>query len=312
MTTSQAYFMEVVKSESISAAAEKLFLSQQNLSNHMHRLEAKYGILFTRKPRFKLTAAGQALYETLCGIDILERGLDNRLLESKELPGESIRFGIHVSRADTVFPYVLQRFRKEFPSTKVELRFQDTELSTQLLERGDLDLFLGVDTIRFPHLEIVHLYDEFIYVVASRQMLQKNRVDVKRRSLPVSVLQNFRFLRNTPTSRLRRNVDHFLNSRHIRLDESVVVSDFRLKLKLASQGEGACFCPGFLLQYIEELNRWLPAKNRLYTFLVEGLSVKNDISIVYHKLAYKSAAMEGFITAFQEEFQSLREKGVIT
>ncbi|MFR5713179.1 MAG: LysR family transcriptional regulator [Clostridium sp.] len=46
MNTAEEYFMAVVREKSIARAAEKLYLSQQNLSNSIKRLEQRYGVLF--------------------------------------------------------------------------------------------------------------------------------------------------------------------------------------------------------------------------------------------------------------------------
>ena len=59
------YFIVLSQSDSISAAAEKLHVSHQNLSKYIKNLEQEYRItLFTRMPRLKLTEAGEAMLET--------------------------------------------------------------------------------------------------------------------------------------------------------------------------------------------------------------------------------------------------------
>ena len=46
------YVMEIAKEGSFSKAAQKLYISQQNLSQHIQRLEQYYGVpLFHRKPK---------------------------------------------------------------------------------------------------------------------------------------------------------------------------------------------------------------------------------------------------------------------
>lgn len=46
--------------------ADKAFISQQALSDHISRLEESYGTkLFVRKPAVKLTQAGTAVYSAL-------------------------------------------------------------------------------------------------------------------------------------------------------------------------------------------------------------------------------------------------------
>lgn len=73
MKTAFEYFMVVAEEKSISRAAERLYLSSQNLSNYIKRLESEYGILFLRKPQFRLTPAGQALLTALRQISVLEK-----------------------------------------------------------------------------------------------------------------------------------------------------------------------------------------------------------------------------------------------
>ena len=51
MTTNQLMFMYAVEEMSFSKAAQKAFVTQQCLSNHIHRLEVSCGVkLFERTP----------------------------------------------------------------------------------------------------------------------------------------------------------------------------------------------------------------------------------------------------------------------
>ena len=58
------YFIEVVKQEGISRAAETLQITQQTLSTHIASLEKELDCrLFVRRPKFRLTAEGELFYE---------------------------------------------------------------------------------------------------------------------------------------------------------------------------------------------------------------------------------------------------------
>ncbi|WP_337495839.1 LysR family transcriptional regulator [[Ruminococcus] lactaris] len=53
------YFSELSKSLNMTHTANRLYISQQTLSNHIQRLENFYGTpLFYRKPKLSLTSAG--------------------------------------------------------------------------------------------------------------------------------------------------------------------------------------------------------------------------------------------------------------
>ena len=72
MNISLEYFLAVAEEESISRAAERVMVSQQDMSNHIRRLEKQYGLLFERRPRFALTPAGEAVLATYRQVRLLE------------------------------------------------------------------------------------------------------------------------------------------------------------------------------------------------------------------------------------------------
>ena len=76
MNISLEYFLAAAEEESISRAAERVMVSQQDMSNHIRRLEKQYGLLFERRPRFALTPAGEAVLATYRQVRLLEESLD--------------------------------------------------------------------------------------------------------------------------------------------------------------------------------------------------------------------------------------------
>lgn len=50
MNISLEYFLAVAEEESISRAAERVMVSQQDMSNHIRRLEKQYGLLLSGGP----------------------------------------------------------------------------------------------------------------------------------------------------------------------------------------------------------------------------------------------------------------------
>lgn len=59
------YFLMVAEELNITRAAERLYISQQSLSNHISNMERELDVkLFTRSPKLSLTYAGGLLVET--------------------------------------------------------------------------------------------------------------------------------------------------------------------------------------------------------------------------------------------------------
>ena len=78
MQANQEIFMLVAEEMSISKAAQRAFVSQQCVSDHIKRMEQHYGVqLFTRKPRFQLTEAGQSMLQSVRKIQAIESNLED-------------------------------------------------------------------------------------------------------------------------------------------------------------------------------------------------------------------------------------------
>ena len=76
MKTGFEIFLLTAEELSISRAAQRAFVTQQCVSDHIKRLESEYGVtLFERKPRMKLTPAGESMLESLRNIRILEKSM---------------------------------------------------------------------------------------------------------------------------------------------------------------------------------------------------------------------------------------------
>ena len=101
MNISLEYFLAVAEEESISRAAERVMVSQQDMSNHIRRLEKQYGLLLERRPRFALTPAGEAVLATYRQVRLLEESLEARLRDLKEDTEGPIRLGMRGGRPDS-------------------------------------------------------------------------------------------------------------------------------------------------------------------------------------------------------------------
>ena len=74
MNTSEQLFLLLAEELNFTRAAERAFISQQGLSDHIRRLEKHYGTaLLTRRPRVALTPAGAAVQKSCWQSCILRR-----------------------------------------------------------------------------------------------------------------------------------------------------------------------------------------------------------------------------------------------
>ena len=119
------YVCEIAKTQSISQAAENLFMSQPNLSRAIKELEASLNIeIFTRSSKgMRLTSKGeefiQYAYRILNEVDEIEH-----MLNAKD--EEHVKFSISVPRSSYIAKSFTEFARKLQVSCKCELYYKET------------------------------------------------------------------------------------------------------------------------------------------------------------------------------------------
>ena len=190
------YFTELAKELHMTRTAERLYISQQTLSNHIARLESYYGTpLLYRKPALSLTPAGEYVLSSAKAIVNEEANLKAILSDVEKEERGILRFGASTLRMNTSLPHILPRFSERFP--KVEIRLTDTissELTKMVLD-GDLDLALTVSRRTDPHLAEDHMMDDQVYLCVADSLLQEyygaDAASLKERSRDGAYLRNF-------------------------------------------------------------------------------------------------------------------------
>lgn len=301
MNASFEYFLVVAEEKNISRAAQKLFLSPQNLNNHIHRLEKTYGTLFIRKPQFQLTPVGQMLYQTIQQIAVLEKNLDARVSECRTDGYGYLRVGIHSTRARILLPYVVPVFERKYPGIFLDFIYRNQGELEQMLRNGELDVVVAVDSDSDAAFDCHRLFQEPIFFVATRRMMTEKGVDPAEGKIRVSQMSGFRYMLSPPKSRIRKKIDLFCKENGLSLYETIRISDYELQLLLASEAVGACFCPRMLLRRMKELNRLASEENRLCALPIENFSYGFDLCMLTHRLAKPTTALKNFIAVFQQE-----------
>ena len=120
--TSLYYFQELSKDLNMTKTAERLYISQQTLSNHIQRLEQYYGTkLFYRKPSLSLTCAGEFVLSFAQVVGKEERNLKDILSDVEHQERGTLRFGASMARGTQFLPRILPDFHQMYP--RVEVRF---------------------------------------------------------------------------------------------------------------------------------------------------------------------------------------------
>ncbi len=157
------YMVAIANHESISKAAESLFITQSGLNQQLIKLEQELGVqLFYRdKHSLHVTAAGKVYVENAREILNIKKNTYNILSDMKNSTVGKITLGLALEHGIDLFTYVFPKFNERFPGIKFHLIEHYVAQQHNLVAAGELDFGLVVlgeqDKV---NLEYIPLYQE--------------------------------------------------------------------------------------------------------------------------------------------------------
>lgn len=305
------YFVELAKELHVTNAAQKLYISQQNLSQHVQRLEHYYGVvLFNRKPKLALTYAGEQLYTTALKILSEESELVGRLAGISTNKTGNLKIGIPAYRGQICLPAILSRFYKKWPNVTIQLIDKSSDKMKEMVYNGELDFFIGVKPAENSQLEITPLLNDRIFLVCSDILLEKycgdTSIQLKECSAHGADLNLFStvpFLLPEPNMRLRKIIDECFQDARVTPNIFLESSSTELLISLYQNHYGAFFCTQMRLP---TLAHTAPGANT-FPLILKGEIVQHPISLVRHRERFLSEYANEFIEITKEEFHNISE-----
>jgi DNA-binding transcriptional LysR family regulator len=153
------YFLTVAREQSISGAAQSLFLSQPTLSRQLKDLEDELGKqLFVRGNR-KITLTDEGILLRKRAEEILElvEKTENELTASDEVVTGEIYIGAGETDAMRIVAKTAKRLSADYPQIKIHVFSGDALDVAERLSKGLLDfgiLFEPVDLSGFEHIKM--------------------------------------------------------------------------------------------------------------------------------------------------------------
>ena len=167
------YFSELAKDLHMTRTANRLFISQQTLSNHIQRLEDYYGTrLLHRKPALSLTTAGEFVLGFANTVNKEQVNLKDILFDIAQQERGVLRFGASALRLNMCLPAILPQFSARYPN--VELRITDTVTARlePLVLDGSLDFAVTLNGEEHPRLVTQLLMDDQVYLCVADSLLR--------------------------------------------------------------------------------------------------------------------------------------------
>lgn len=241
MTNGELAFIALAEELNFTRAAERIYMSQQGLSDHIKRLEKEYDtVLVTRKPEVALTDSGRELYKMLMAKQSMESDVRRMIADIDHGDVGEVRVGISSARARVFSSDIVQRFHNKHPRVHISIVCDLTRVLLSMLEAGDLDLVIGVNPQAGKDLVIEPLFEDPLYVAVPEQIAKERTGDEDR--VDLHKYQDVPFIRDLHQSASASTIDSFLARENISLNNVVSINDYNEQAALCMRLGGAMFC----------------------------------------------------------------------
>ena len=271
-------FVEVVRLESFSKAAEKLFITQPTVSNHITALEKEVGSdLIDRSGRlFRITPTGQILYEhaekiidqinnAKYEIDAYDQGLQGKIsILSSSIPREYI------------LPDLIKSFLEEHPKISFSLQGSDSKEAIKRILTYENDFAIVGKMNDNPKLDFVKLVKDSSVLIVPNDKFEnlENGDTIKFEDI---LDENF-ILREYGSASLETIINAiYQSSKDARKLRIVGTCDDNEAIKsLVSKGVGLSFMNRIAVERdIKE--------NRFKYLNIKGVDFSRDFYFLYHR-----------------------------
>ncbi len=250
------YFLMVAEELNITRAAERLYISQQSLSNHISNLERELETkLFTRSPKLSLTYAGEQLVDTATQILDLHSQYLVKVGDINHHYIGTLRVGISHTCGLALLPDVLPKFRAEFPQVEFSLfEGNSTQIEDDLSHRR-VDLIICFQPIIMEGAVTIPLTDQRLMLVVPKvftdQIFGAEAEQVRQKFLlgaDISAFQQSPFILIKRGNRTRSIVDQYFSRYAFKPKLVLETENTVTTLAMAQAGMGITICPELFLR----------------------------------------------------------------
>lgn len=172
MTTQQLnYVIAVAECQSISKAAERLYVTQPSLSQYIHSIERQLGMkLFDRSVTpLKLTDAGRLYVDWARKILAMEESMNNAMSDLMGLETGSVRIGASPFRVRCLLAQSIAAFHAKYPKIHLTIREADMKQLVDQLTAGEIDFAIGTGEFTEKQLHAEPLAEERLYLAVPQE-----------------------------------------------------------------------------------------------------------------------------------------------
>jgi DNA-binding transcriptional LysR family regulator len=277
-------FLTVAMEKSFSRAAEKLLRTQPAISLSIQRLEVELGErLIDRSAKdLLLTDAGKVVLDYARRFENLQGELENSLAEMRDKSAGRLTIGANESSTLYLLDHI-ERYRRQFPKIKVQIRRSlSSKIPAELID-GDLELGILTYDPEDERLVSKVIYRDHLAFIVSPQHRLAAHAEVS-----ISELSYEQFIAHNVVSPYRAVVLREFQRHKVPLHMDLEMPTIEAIRKMVQRNEGVAFLPRMCVD--EEIRQGI-----LHEVKVKEMDVDRKIRLVYPARRVLSHAAQAFL-----------------
>ena len=305
------YIIAVAEEQSLTRAAERLYVSQSTLTHYINRLEDDLGVkLFDRtKTPVLTTSAGQFYLEEMKKVRAKTQNIRQDLLDIAD-PSKTLRVGIGQVRGNHWLPIVLPLFCAMHPQIHVHVMQSTESLMAELLQTDKMDLAFGALPPSLSQLETVGLFHspEPLLLAAHKQFGlihadEREQYDIHHPYIiRPEQLDGLPFIAPAVSNGLFGAYDSIITSNNIRPSRVITVTNLVTGMHLTVCGLGVQLVYSAIPQYA-----FISDVSLLDFCVLEQMPSNRPCIAAYRKSHVKMQMIQDFLDIVQREVVPLIE-----
>lgn len=240
----------IAEEQSLSKAAQKLFITQSALSQQLSKTEEELGtklFIYTNN-KMVLTETGEIFLKGVKEIIQIKAHAYEKIANLSKHYTEYISLAVNRQTGSLLLSEFLPVFKQKYPDVKININESDTFVAKQLLMNGSIDLALMGETDS-PHtlIDETFLYnEELVMIIPKSHPLAGLYHYTKQRRPPeldLHLFQNDDFILSKPGTHFRMLVDRILGQNHIIPNILCEINNFYAVKNMVQNGFGIAFLP---------------------------------------------------------------------
>ena len=266
------YMAMIAEEQSLSKAAQKLFITQSALSQQLAKMESELGtrLFVYTNSKMMLTETGEVFLKGAQEIMDIKKQAYEKIASLSKHYTESISIAVSRQTGSLLLSECLPVFKQKYPNVKVNINESDTFAAKQLLINGAIDLaLLGESGPPHPMIQETFLYNEELVMILPNNHPLAERCREDPLSAPdLHLFQDDDFILSKPGTNFRMLADSILKQNHIIPNILCEINNFYAVRNMVQNGFGIAFLPITMTGQSQNLTVVSIRPRYLYRFVI--------------------------------------------